>query len=347
MPLNLSVNEPRRSFCPTCKFQIPWYQNLPLFSWLALRGKCANCGAKISFRYFGVELLTGLLFLAIWARVMIWPRPEWPDAPWILLLPLWILVSLLVVATFIDFEHFIIPDEITWGGVGAGVVLSLAIPLLMDTSSNLMGGFWSLVGAAVGYLTLWAVVELGKRAFGKKRIAYEKAEPLTWTRHDDDADLVVGEETQKWSDLFARESDRLLVHCDEVEIEGARFEKVLLDFHYDRVEIGEKKWELIKLDAITGRVTEITIPREAMGFGDVKFIAAIGAFLGWQAVFFTVVSASTLGAVVGLLTIAVGRREWSAKIPFGPYLALGALIWIFIGPELVRWYLAYATVPAA
>ena len=65
MPLDLSVNEPKRSFCPSCKYQIPWYRNLPLISWLALRGKCANCGTKISFRYFGVELLTGLLFLAV------------------------------------------------------------------------------------------------------------------------------------------------------------------------------------------------------------------------------------------------------------------------------------------
>ncbi len=68
MPLGLSVNEPKRSFCPSCKYQIPWSRNLPLISWLALRGKCANCGAPISFRYFGVELLTGLMFLAVWLK---------------------------------------------------------------------------------------------------------------------------------------------------------------------------------------------------------------------------------------------------------------------------------------
>src|ERR1700724_332273 len=66
LPLDLSINQPRRSFCPDCKQPIPWHQNLPLISWLVLRGRCANCGSKITFRYFGVELITALLFLAIW-----------------------------------------------------------------------------------------------------------------------------------------------------------------------------------------------------------------------------------------------------------------------------------------
>ncbi|MGZ5020093.1 MAG: prepilin peptidase, partial [Chthoniobacterales bacterium] len=65
LPLDLSVNEPRRSFCPVCKAPIPWQQNLPLFSWLYLRGRCANCGARIAFRYFAVELITALIFLAV------------------------------------------------------------------------------------------------------------------------------------------------------------------------------------------------------------------------------------------------------------------------------------------
>ena len=73
----------------------------------------------------------------------------------------------------------------------------------------------------------------------------------------------------------------------------------------------------------------------------------IGAFLGWKAVAFTIMSASTIGAVVGLFTIAIGRREWSAKIPFGPYLAFGALIWLFTGPEWIQWYWRYVVSSSA
>ena len=336
MPRELSVNEPKRSFCPSCKYQIPWYHNLPLISWVLLRGRCAHCKASFSVRYFGVELLTGLLFLGVWWHV-------WP-ATWVLALPYWILVSLFVVATFIDFEFFIIPDEITWGGAVAGIILSLAFPTLMGTDSHVLGLLWSAFGAALGYGTLWAVVELGKKAFGKKRLQFEKPEPFSWIRQGDEAELVVGEDKQVWSDMFSRDSDRLLVRAPWVQVDGKRLENVSLEFHYERVRIGAKTWDLMDLERIAGELDEIVIPREAMGFGDVKFIAAIGAFLGWKAVFFTVFASSCVGAVVGLITIAVGKREWSAKIPFGPYLALGALLWLFAGPQIVDWYLRLSAV---
>src|SRR5438094_2219268 len=83
MPLGISVNKPRRSFCPKCKYQIPWYSNLPLITWVAQRGKCRNCGAPISVRYVLVELLTALLFLAVWLRLTLFGGEQLQGA-WVL-----------------------------------------------------------------------------------------------------------------------------------------------------------------------------------------------------------------------------------------------------------------------
>ena len=83
----------------------------------------------------------------------------------------------------------------------------------------------------------------------------------------------------------------------------------------------------------------MVLPREAMGFGDVKFMGAIGAFLGWQATIFSLMVSSLLGAVVGLLLIAFKKQEWSSRIPYGPYIALAATIWIFGGGQrLISWW---------
>ena len=328
LPLDLSVNEPRRSFCPSCKNPIPWHQNLPLLSWLFLRGRCANCGNRIAFRYFAVELLTALLFLAIWLSFR-----------WDIAIAYWVFVSLLIVATFVDFEHFIIPDEITIGGTVAGVVTSLILPALMGTESRIVSVITSLASAAAGYGLLWLVLEGGKLAFGKKRIRLDKPTPFTWTRKEDDADFVVGEERGLWSENFAREKDLLLLHCSEAFVDGRSFKNKTLQFHYNFLTIDGERFELDKIDQISGIVSELQIPREAMGRGDLKFLAAIGAFLGWRAVLFSIFAGSMFGSLVGLATFLIGKRVWSAKLPFGPYLALGALVWMFFGNALTSWYM--------
>src|SRR5208282_1020679 len=108
LPLGESIVSPP-SHCPHCQYTIPWYLNVPLVTWLYLRGKCANCGAAISARYFLVELLTGLAYLACW---LAFGRQNVPHSG-LLVLACCLFLSGLIAATFIDFEHFIIPDEIT------------------------------------------------------------------------------------------------------------------------------------------------------------------------------------------------------------------------------------------
>ena len=84
--------------------------------------------------------------------------------------------------------------------------------------------------------------------------------------------------------------------------------------------------------------SEIVLPREAMGLGDVKFMAAIGAFIGWQGVFFTLTVSSMIGAVFGASMVALRKQEWAGRLYFGPFIAMAAAIWIFAGQNLVDWY---------
>ena len=101
IPRNISVASPARSFCPNCQSTIPGYQNIPILSWVLLRGKCAACHAPISSRYLIVEALTGVLFAT--ATLLI-PQPT--------VYSVWVILSILVVTTFVDLEFFIIPDSI-------------------------------------------------------------------------------------------------------------------------------------------------------------------------------------------------------------------------------------------
>ena len=327
-PVDLSINRPRRSFCPQCKQPIPWHQNLPLVSWLALGGRCANCQAKIPFRYFAVELVTALLFLAIWQRF-----------PWQVAIAYWIFVSFLIVGTFIDFEHFIIPDRVTIGGTIVGVACSIVVPALMQTDSRVAAGVRAALAGALGYVILWIVLEAGKIAFGRKRIVFDAPTTFTWTKRDDeDAHFIVGTEESLWSEYFAREKDKLLLQCDEVRVDDREYGNVTLDFRYDRVNADGNVLMLDDVMSISGVTRELVIPREAMGRGDLKFLAAIGAFLGWRAVLFSLFAGSLLGSVIGLVTLVVGKPVWSAKLPFGPYLAFGAVTWMFFGETVLRWY---------
>jgi leader peptidase (prepilin peptidase)/N-methyltransferase len=274
-----------------------------------------------------VELVTALLFLAIWERF-----------PWQVAIAYWIFVSFLIIGTFIDFEHFIIPDRITIGGTIAGTACSIVVPALMQTNSRVAAGVRAALAAALGYVILWIVLEAGKIAFGRKRIEFDAPTPFNWSKRDDDADFIVGAEESLWSEYFAREKDRLLLQCDEVRIDDREYGNVTLDFRYDRVTANGHLLMLDDITHISGVTRELVIPREAMGRGDLKFLAAIGAFLGWRAVLFSLFAGSLLGSVIGLVTLVAGKPVWSAKLPFGPYLAFGALTWMFFGETVLRWY---------
>src|SRR6266481_8161387 len=160
MPLGLSVVMPP-SHCPHCKYSIPFYLNIPLVTWVYLRGKCRNCGAPISIRYFLVELLTALTFLGCW---LFFGRQSVALA-----LIYSIFLSGLIVATATDFEHIIIPDEITIGGMVAGFIFSFLVPSLQGKDYSLKDAMASsLLGMAVGAGSIYTLLRVGKLVFGRK-----------------------------------------------------------------------------------------------------------------------------------------------------------------------------------
>jgi leader peptidase (prepilin peptidase)/N-methyltransferase len=332
MPLGESVVSPP-SHCPRCGYRIPFSLNIPVVTWLWLRGRCRSCREPIPARYLVVEVLTAGAFVLAWLGFG-------HDDP-AMAMALCVLFASFIVATFIDFEHFIIPDEITWGGAAAGVVMSLSIPILHGVRSPVEGAMWSLAGGAFGYLLLWGVVVAGKAAFGKKRITFDKPATFVWRRKDDTATLETDGTVEGWVEFFPDEKAVMRMKCAELEFEGKKHGEIEISSRYEVITVAGKDYDLNKLETFSGKFTEVFFERDAMGFGDVKFMACIGAFLGWKAILFTLVVASTVGALVGIATMIIGRREWSAKIPFGPYLSLGALAWVFYGPQAVAWYWAY------
>jgi leader peptidase (prepilin peptidase)/N-methyltransferase len=226
LPQELSIVAPR-SYCPQCRTPIHGYDNIPLVSYLLLRGKCRNCGVKISWRYPLVEALSGGFAVALFVKYGLGLGFFSYSA----------FTAGLLVITFIDLDHRIIPDLISLPGIGIGFLLSFFEPSLSVKDS--------LIGLLAGGGSLYLVA-----------VAYE---------------------------------------------------------------------------ALT--------KREGMGGGDVKLLAMIGAWLGWKGVLFTIFFASLSGTIIGGGAMLAQKQGRHFAIPFGPFLAFGALAYLFFGPQLIDWYL--------
>src|SRR4051794_35634477 len=172
LPLGQSVVSPP-SHCPHCKYSIPWYLNVPLATWLYLRGKCRNCGAPISIRYFLVELLTGIIFLACWL--------SFGHQSAFLALIYCVFLAGLIAATFIDFEHFIIPDEITIGGMMVGFLCSFVYPPLHGEASLKGAMVRSFLGIMVGAGLIYAILRMGKLLFGRQKVSLPNEGKIIFT----------------------------------------------------------------------------------------------------------------------------------------------------------------------
>ncbi len=333
VPRGLSVNEPKRSFCPACKSAIPMHRNIPLLSWLLLRGKCADCGGPIAVRYFFVELLTAVLFIAVW---LLFP----PQAAGFL----FVMMALLVAITFIDAEHLIIPVPLTWAGSILGVAACAFWPPLAMLGSTAATPTWldgitaSAIGWASGFFGLWLVVELGKIAFGKKTASFES--PTEWSVREGDGKnepmcFIIDGEAISWWDLFNRKSDRLLVDCTVIRVDGQPVGVGMLEIREASITLPDgTEVQFEDLASLDGLAKSVVIPREAMGMGDIHLLGMIGAYFGWSGVFFSLFAASLFAIAAAI----IGRIGFGRQLPFGPFLAMGCCTWAFGGWKLWAWY---------
>jgi leader peptidase (prepilin peptidase)/N-methyltransferase len=227
LPRRQSINWPG-SHCTSCDRPLAWYENIPVISWIMLRGRCRTCGARIAVMYPLVELITAALFVA---GYLIYG--------WTPLLAVRLAFACAMVVLFaVDLRHHILPNVITVPGIVVGFVLSLMLP---------PGWKSSLIGLVAGGGVLFAIAE-----------AYYRLRDV-----------------------------------------------------------------------------------EGLGMGDVKMLSMIGAFLGWQLMLVTLVLASFAGSLIGIGVIAMGRGGMKAALPFGTFLAVGALTAAVVGDDLVAWYTGF------
>lgn len=311
--------------------------NFPMISWLWLRGKCRECHAPIAFRYFGVELLTAVLFTVVW----------WLFAPQAVavVIFLWILMALLVAITFIDAEHLIIPTSMTWAGsiIGLGAcAVWPQLPVLAGEAGDWMEGLkHGGIGWIVGFVGLWLVVELGKMAFGKKALKFD--EPVEWSLVEPKGDqdpmvFQIDGEPIPWWDIFSRKSDRLLIEAGDIRVDGKSVGGGALVIRELEIQLPDGTVHLLsKLKSLDGTATSTVIPREAMGMGDVHLLGMIGAFFGWSGVFFSLFAAS----IFAIIAAIIGRIGFGKQLPFGPFLAMGALAWVLGAWRLWEWYVNF------
>jgi leader peptidase (prepilin peptidase)/N-methyltransferase len=276
LPLGLSVVTPG-SACPGCKQPIAMYDNIPVLSWIILGGRCRHCQTRITQRYWLIELLTGVLFLACY----------WNFGETISTLKYCAFAFLLLGLIFTDAETKLLPDKLTLPGLGLGLAFSLLVPV-NDLASQFLPGMVSLPFSGEVSMRMVSLLDsLLGAALGASFIYGAGAIYLRW------------------------------------------------------------------------RGTE------GMGFGDVKLMAMVGAFLGMKLTVFTIFAASLAGSLFGVTTVlvvwlkrthrfmkrlanarAARVRGWQSaqmvyrhyQMPFGVFLGSMALLALFVGNQVLRWY---------
>ncbi len=330
LPRNLSVVHPP-SRCGACGTSIPWHDNLPVVGWLLLRGRCRACGTQFSPRYLFAELICGGLTAGtVWwyfSRPLMVSGTDWDL--WLIgggLAAVLALVWWLAVCSIIDLDHTIIPDELTksWQvaapflAIVAGTNLAIeeqSLPLQWGARQDVFG---NTIVQADNLLAWMAGLGLGAVVLllGSLPLARRIYSPHGWTE-DDHRGFAVG---VRW--FVAAVVLHTAAALGAVAWWGVTAWTVTLCQAVLGSLVG---WFSLYLVGFLGT---LAFRRNAMGFGDVKFLAPIGAFVGPLGVVYLFFVASVIGAVVGIPRRLLGG---SREIPFGPFLALGTIIVLIFG----------------
>lgn len=341
------------SHCPRCEREIAWYMNIPVLSWLALHGRCFFCRAPISVRYPLVETLVGAAFVAGWLKITSSHYGE-AGMPLISLGSVWFLIAAALVVSIIDLEHRIIPNEIVLSGLALALILAILAPeghflayhpieakhrhlmtfafwdVLVDSHAALWQGDRLLaltdlaLGVVLGGGGLWILAELGNLLFRRKANKDATGVPVWF----DSQELCINGERGAWEGWFPRTDSRIeIVGSDS---DGAA---VTVIASVEQLELNGQIRPYDQLDKTELSTTSWVVPQEAMGLGDVKLIAMLGAFFGPQGVVQILFGACILGAGLALVQAATalvrGERPSNA-IAFGVAIMGSTLVYIAV-----------------
>jgi leader peptidase (prepilin peptidase)/N-methyltransferase len=300
IPLELSVVRPG-SRCPGCGKAIAWFDNIPVVSWLLLRARCRKCSEPIHWRYPLVELLMGAGFLLCYIRFGTSLEAVAAAS----------LTFACVVLTFIDIDYFLLPDVLTLGGLGAGLGFAVVrgVEQLISAPEKdfrlALGGFLDVpvlpLAAVVGAVAGASMPLLARSGYSLLRRRGNNEQPGQHEPVESTAN-----------------SDALV---DEPGLADSE--------HHASVGSSDEELE--------EEISEAAL-REGMGLGDVKMLGMVGAFLGAKQALVTILIGSISGTLLAVPWLILSGKGMKTPIPFGPFLALGAVIALFAGEELSSAY---------
>lgn len=364
------------SHCPHCDRDIPAYRNIPIFGWLAMGGKAPCCGRPVSPRYLLLELLTAGLFVAVYLNCLANRWPLSVLIAQLFLVGLLIAITFIdidhriipdeisitgVVAALIiglgfpqshlygslQYDHPLILMQDRGITYGFAALLAQRTPMLLS-APRLFVALDMFLGVIFGGGFLWLIAEFGKRIMGKRHLRLDQPVTLRLTADGFDSE---DDEFAPWEDIFSRDADRLHIigtlrtidhPADTAPFREAAAAAGTIDVTETHLHAGETTLPLDTLGHAEIETAEWIEPREAMGFGDVKLLAVLGLFLGPGAAIFILLGSSLLGAVIGGAGALAGRfllgGKWESQIPFGPYIAGAALLYILRGQQIIALY---------